>query len=153
MTITKTCPVVGCGNAFTVPAYRAGQVTCSRSCGQIQRRAMREASTGRPPVVHPRLRGQTCPACAQAFTPHKRGAAGQMCCSVRCAGIYRHRRDKEDSAQRVAAMQKARLEKRHAREQQLLNGCQSMVEAFRAGQRHERKRMEAMERYQRQRVA
>lgn len=95
----------------------------------------------------------TCPVCARVKTPTHRGLRGQTCCSLKCSAIYRHRRHPEESAKRVQAMRTAQRAQRRVKEQRLVNGCRTLVEAFRAGQKYERKRWEAIERYQRERAA
>jgi hypothetical protein len=85
-----------------------------------------------------------CPVCAEDFHPKFKR---QVCCSKTCGAIHKHRKTHPEQRRAgLARMAERRAELRRQREQEILNGCKTLVEAFRAGQRLERKRWHAKKR-------
>jgi hypothetical protein len=136
--IEKRCAVEDCRKVFTVSAFRAYQPTCSVRCGQVYSHRKRAKRIGLEPLPPAAQRERVCPVCADRFTPP--GRRPKRCCSPRCAAILRHRQDPNWARRCAAIMRAGKTASTRAREQRLVNGCKTLVEAFRAGQRHERSR-------------
>jgi predicted nucleic acid-binding Zn ribbon protein len=78
-----------------------------------------------------------CPVCAIPFRPFSKDQKG---CSRVCGAILKHRTHPEQKLTGLRAMNARRAQLRREKEQALINGCKTLVEAFRAGQKLERAR-------------
>jgi predicted nucleic acid-binding Zn ribbon protein len=84
-----------------------------------------------------------CPICAIPFRPFSKD---QKACSRVCGAILKHRTHPDQKLTGLVAMHARRAQLRREKEQQLINGCKTFVEAFRAGQKLERARWHTLKR-------
>jgi hypothetical protein len=86
---------------------------------------------------------KSCPICAIPFRPYSKA---QKACSRVCGAILKHRTHPEQKQTGLVAMNAKRAQLRREKEQALINGCKTFVEAFRAGQKLERARWHMLKR-------